>query len=40
MRALEKMALEGNLTAAAGVFADGQQQYARVCEFLKEKITT
>ncbi|MEI6085412.1 MAG: response regulator [Verrucomicrobiota bacterium] len=40
MRALEKMALEGNLTDAARVFAVGQKQYARVCEFLKENITT
>ena len=37
MRALEKMALEGDLTEAARVFADGQQQFARVRQFLEER---
>jgi two-component system sensor histidine kinase/response regulator len=38
MRALEKMAMEGNLTGAAQHFAEGQKQYARIREFLEEKI--
>ncbi|HUK82805.1 MAG TPA: response regulator [Verrucomicrobiae bacterium] len=40
MRALEKMALEGDLAEAAAVFADGQQQFARVRQFLEERTTT
>ena len=39
MRALEKMAIECNLTDAARVFADGQQQFARVRQFLEERAT-
>jgi len=37
MRALEKMALEGDLADAARVFADGQTQFARVRQFLEER---
>jgi two-component system sensor histidine kinase/response regulator len=40
MRALEKMAIEGDLTEAARVLADGQQQFARVRDFLKQRTTT
>jgi PAS domain S-box-containing protein len=40
MRALEKMALEGDLTEAAQVFVEGQQQFGRVRQFLEERTTT
>jgi PAS domain S-box-containing protein len=40
MRSLEKMALEGDLTEAARVFGDGQQQFSRVRQFLEERTTT
>ena len=40
MRALEKMAVEGNLAGAAEAFATGKQQYNRVQQFLKERTTT
>jgi PAS domain S-box-containing protein len=37
MRALEKMAIEGNLSDAARVFADGQAQFGRIEKFLNER---
>jgi PAS domain S-box-containing protein len=38
MRALEKMAIEGDLADAAREFADAQQQFALVRQFLEERI--
>jgi PAS domain S-box-containing protein len=40
MRALEKMAIEGDLAEAARVFAEGQAQFARVRDFLKQRTTS
>jgi HPt (histidine-containing phosphotransfer) domain-containing protein len=39
MRALEKMGYDGDLAEAARVFADGQQQFSRIRQFLEEKAT-
>jgi PAS domain S-box-containing protein len=40
MQALEKMAIEENLTGAADAYAEGKRQYDRVQQFLKERTTT